>query len=210
MNYLVINFKTYLQGKEVLKLSKKIERVSKNIVVGVQDSDIYEVCKKTKLKVYAQHVDYFKTGRFTGYILPEAVKKDGAIGTFLNHSEHKLKFDVLKKTIKRCKYVGLKTMVFASNLKEAKKIEKLKPNFIIIEPPELVSGKRSVSKYKPELIKNIARNLKRDFLVGAGIHTKEDIRIAIKLGAKGVAISSAVAKARNPSKIIREFMSILR
>ena len=88
----VINLKTYQQGEKAVKIAKEIERVDRNIILGVQASDIYEISKSTKLKIYVQHVDYYEPGRNTGYILPEAVKKDGAIGTFLNHSEHKLSY----------------------------------------------------------------------------------------------------------------------
>ena len=205
---IVINFKTYKQGKQVLKLAKQIEKINKSIIIGVQASDIAKLTKKTKLKVFSQHVDYQKPGRQTGFILPEAVKADKAAGTFLNHSEHKLSFPVLKKTIKRCKQLKLKTLVFASNLKQAKKITKLKPDYIVIEPPELVAGKISVSKSKPKLIKNIAKNLKSKFLIGAGIHTKEDIKIAINLGACGIAISSAITKAKNPGKKLKNLLRL--
>ena len=203
---IVINFKTYKQGKSAIKLAKQLEKVSKNIIIGVQATDIYEITKATKLKVYSQHVDYEKKGRATGFILPEAIKKDNAVGSFLNHSEHKLSFNILKKTIKRCKQVGLKTLVFASSLSEAKKIKKLKPTYLVIEPPELVAGKISISKAKPELIKNIAKKLKCKFLVGAGIHTKEDVNIVLKLGASGIAVSSAITKVRNPAKKLRELI----
>jgi len=203
---IVINFKTYKQGKAAIKLAKQLEKVSKDVIIGVQASDIYEITKATKLRVYSQHVDYQKPGRFTGFILPEAIKKDKAVGSFLNHSEHKLSFDVLKKTIKRCKQVRLKTMVFASSVSEAIKIQRLKPTYLVIEPPELVGGKISVSQAKPELIKSIAKKLKCKFLVGAGIHTREDIKIAMKFGASGIAVSSAVCKARNPGKKLRELM----
>ncbi|MBI3622935.1 triosephosphate isomerase [Candidatus Pacearchaeota archaeon] len=203
---IIINFKTYKQGKAAISLAREIEKVDKNIIVGVQDSDIYEIKKKTKLSVFAQHVDYFKPGRHTGFIIPEAVKKDGAKGTFLNHSEHKLSFNVLKKTIERCKKVGLKTAIFAKNLNEAKRIEKLKPNYLIIEPPELVAGKISVSEAKPELIRKIKKEIKMKFLIGAGIHSKKDVRIAMKLGASGIAISSAITMARNPGKKLRELI----
>jgi triosephosphate isomerase len=203
---IVINFKTYQQGAKAVKIAKEIERVDRNIILGVQASDIYEISKKTELKIYAQHVDYYEPGRNTGYILPEAVKKDGAIGTFLNHSEHKLSYDILKKTVERCKNIGLKTLVFASNLKEAEKIQKLKPDYLAIEPPELVGGKKSVSKDKPELIKQIKNRIKMKFLVGAGIHTREDVIIACKFGASGIAISSAITKARNPEKKLKELI----
>lgn len=199
----IVNFKTYKQGKNVLKFAKRIEKADKNIIIGVQASDVEETAKKTKLKIYSQHVDYFEKGRNTGFILPEAVKLDGAEGTFLNHSEHKLKFDVIKKSIKRCKQVGLKTAVFASNLEEAKKIEKLHPSILIVEPPELVGGKISVSTAKPELIKKISKTLKMKFLVGAGIHNRKDVQIATKLGASGIAVSSSVMTSRNPEKVLK-------
>jgi len=200
---IIINFKTYKQGKKVVELAKKIEKVSKDIIIGVQANDIYEVAKATKLKVFSEHVDYFKPGKYTGYIIPEAIKKDKAVGSFLNHSEHKLKFDVLVKSIKRCKDVGLKTAVFAKDLKQAKKIEKLKPDFLIYEPPELVGGDVSVSDAKPEVISKIKKNLKCKFLVGAGIKTKEDVDVAMKLGASGIAVSSAVVKSKNPEGKLR-------
>jgi len=204
---IVINLKTYQQGEKSIKIAKEIEKVDKDIILGVQASDIYEIAKKTKLKIYAQHVDYFEPGKNTGYILPEAVKKDGAVGTFLNHSEHKLSYSILKKTINRCKKIGLKILIFASSLKEAESIQKLKPDYIAIEPPELVGGKKSVSSEKPELIKKIKSRIKMKFLVGAGIHTREDVLIASKLGAAGIAVSSAITKAKNPGNKLRELIN---
>lgn len=202
----VINFKTYKQGKDVLKFAKRIEKINRNIIVGLQASDIEEVAGKTKLKVYAQHVDYFKKGRNTGFIVPESVKADGAEGSFLNHSEHRLRFDILKTTIKRCRKIKLKTAVFASDVNEAKKIERLHPDLLIVEPPELVGGKISVSTAKPELIKEIVKKIRMKFLVGAGIHNREDVRVAMKLGASGIAVSSSVMTSKNPERILKELM----
>lgn len=202
---IVINFKTYKQGKAAIKLAKQLGKVDKNIIIGVQASDIYEIVKATKgkLRVYSQHVDYEKKGRATGFILPEAIKKDKAAGSFLNHSEHKLSFDVLKKTIKRCKQTGLKTIVFASSLREAIKIQRLNPNYLVYEPPELIGGEISVSKAKPDIIKSIKKKLKMKFLVGAGIHDSSDVKTAMKFGASGIAVSSAVMKAKEPGKKLR-------
>lgn len=202
----IVNFKTYKQGRQVLDFAKKIERVNKNIIVGLQASDIKEVSSKTKLVVYAQHVDDLQKGRNTGFIIPESIKADGAKGTFLNHSEHRLKLNVIKKTIQRCKKIKLKTAVFSSNLDEAKKIEKFHPDILIIEPPELVAGKISVSSAKPELIKKISKSIKKKFLVGAGIHSRKDVEIALKLGASGIAVSSSVMKVRNPEVELRRLL----
>ncbi|MFA5259372.1 MAG: triose-phosphate isomerase [Candidatus Pacearchaeota archaeon] len=205
---IVINLKTYQQGKSALKLAKIINKVDKNIIIGVQANDIYEIKKITKLKLYSQHVDYMMPGRNTGFILPESIKADGAIGTFLNHSEHRISFDIIKKTVTRCKKLNLKTIVFAKDIKEAKKIEKLKPDYIVLEPPELIAGKTSVSEAKPDLIKNIsaALNPKTKFLVGAGIHSNNDLKIAMKFGASGIALSSAITTAKNPEKALRQLL----
>ncbi|MEK6926114.1 MAG: triose-phosphate isomerase [Nanoarchaeota archaeon] len=203
---IIINFKTYLDGEAVIKLAKKIQKVSKDIIIGVQAIDIFSVAKTTKLKVFAEHVDPYERGRHTGFIVPEAVKKDRAKGTFLNHSEHKIPFKTLIKTVKICRKHKLKVGIFASNLKEARKIKKLKPDYLIIEPPELVAGDISVSKAKPGLIKNIAKKLKTPFIVGAGIKTSEDVKIAMSLGASGIAISSAITKSKNPEKTLRKLL----
>ena len=203
---IVINLKTYKQGNQLLKLVKTIESVDKDIIIGVQNTNIYKLSQKTKLKIFAQHVDPQIPGRNTGFILPESVKSNGAIGVFLNHSEHKLDYKTIKETIKHCKKIKLKIMLFANSLKQAKKLEKLKPDYVIYEPPELVAGKTSVSESKPDLIKKIKKSLKSKFLVGAGVHSYKDIEIATKLGAKGVILSSAVTTAKNPKKVLKELI----
>lgn len=202
----VVNFKTYKQGANVLKLAKDIEKVDKRIILGVQATDIYEVSKKVKNPIYSQHVDWQKPGRYTGFVLPEAVKIRGAKGVFLNHSEHRLPFSVLKKTMDRCNILKLKTLVFVEDLVQSQKIKKLNPDYLVIEPPELVAGKNSISKSKPELIEKISKKLGKDFLVGAGIKDNEDVKIAMKLGASGIAVSSAIINSKNPKKKLRELL----
>lgn len=202
----IINFKTYKNGEEVIKLAKLIKKINKNIILGLQPTDIYRIKKETNLQVYSQHVDPFEPGRNTGYILSEAIKAAGATGTFLNHSEHKLKFNILNKTIQRCKKLNLKTIVFAKDLKEAKKISKLKPTFIALEPPELIAGKISVSEAKPDLVKIVVKEVNSKILIGAGVNNKKDVQIAKKLGAKGILVSSAILKSNNPKKIIKELL----
>lgn len=203
---IVVNLKTYQHGAKTLKLCRKIESVDKNIVVGCSPLDVYRIAKETKLKVYCQHVDFMDEGRNSGFVLPEGVKENGGVGVFLNHSEHPLEFGVLKRSIARCKKLGLKTLVFAGDLKAALRIEKLGVDFVCIEPAELVGGKVSVSSAQPKLIENIGKKLKCKFLVGAGVHSSEDVAVAMKYGASGVALSSAVTTAKNPSKVLRELL----
>ena len=205
----VVNFKTYKQGEDVLKLAKKLEKVDKNLIVGVQACDVFEVASKTKLRVFCQHTDWQKVGRGTGFVLPEAVKADGAVGVFLNHSEHKLSWRILKRTVRRCREVGLEVLIFASSLREALKIKKLKPDYLCVEPPELVGLGISVSS-KPGYVSNIAKKLGCDFLVGAGIHSREDVVSALRDGAVGVAVSSGVVGARNPGRVLRTLLAVSR
>jgi triosephosphate isomerase len=203
---IVVNLKTYKSGEKVLNLCKIIEKVDSEIIVGVSPIDIYPVSHKTKLKVYSQHVDGLLPGRNTGWILPEAVKGVGAVGVFLNHSEHRLKLKEIEKTMEICRKLKLKTMVFAKNLRQAIKIEKFSPDYIIIEPAELIAGKVSVSEARPELIKKVGLKLKSKFLVGAGIHSKQDIEKAVEFGASGVAFSSVITTVNNPEKVLREML----
>jgi triosephosphate isomerase len=202
----VINFKTYNNGLKAVSLASKIEAIDSKIIIGVQPTEVYRIDKAVKNPVYCEHVDPIEPGRNTGFISAEAVKAAGAKGVFLNHSEHRLKLGVIKDTVKHCKKIELKVGLFAKDLKQALELKKLRPDFLMIEPPELVAGKISVSKAKPGLIENISKKLKYDFLVGAGIKTNEDLKIAMKLGAKGIAISSAITTAKNPTKVLKDLI----
>jgi len=204
----VVNFKTYKQGQAVLNLARVLGKVDKRVILGVQACDVAEIVGVVGNPVYVQHVDWQKPGRGTGFVLPEAVKADGAVGVFLNHSEHKISFGVLKKTVKRCREVGLRVLIFVSDLKEAKRVRKLRPDYLVVEPPELVGGSKSVSSVKG-YVANLKKKLGGDFLVGAGVKSREDVVSALKDGASGVAVSSGVVKARNPGKILRELIGYI-
>lgn len=202
----VINLKTYKSGKDVLKLCKIIEKIDKKIIVGVSPVDISEIVNKTKLTVYSQHVDPLTPGRNTGYIIPEAIKSRGATGVFLNHSEHPLDHETIEKSINRCKEIGLKTFVFARSKDECLVIEKLAPDYLCYEPPELVAGTISVSTAKPEVISDISNALKMKVLVGAGVKNNLDLRKSLELGSSGIALSSAITQAENPGKVLKELL----
>jgi triosephosphate isomerase len=163
------------------------------------------------LEIWVQSIDPIDYGAHTGGVLPEAVLEDGAIGTFLNHSEHKFsQFGELEKANKRAQEVGLKTLVFAGNLDELKKVVKLKPTFVSYEPPELVGSKTtSVAQAKPEVISQsveIAKKADLPLIVGAGIKSAEDVRKSIELGAVGVAVASDIVAAKDPEKEVLELV----
>jgi len=213
---LLINFKTYEQGigKNAIKLAKIAESFgNKNveIILAVQPSDIYPVSKAVSLPVYAQHIDPVEFGSHTGWILPEAVKEAGASGTLINHSEHMVSVKEIKKCVSRAKDVGLKTVVCAPNQRFAKALAEFGPDFIAVEPPELIGGDVSVSEAKPEVISDSVKavknvNSKIRVLCGAGVHNAEDVRKALQLGSSGVLIASAIVKSKNPGLVIENIL----
>lgn len=212
-----INFKTYKQGtgQTAFELAKACQKVAKRTSVQifplVQTTDIFNLANQG-LKVWAQHVDNINFGPHTGQILPQAVANAGAEGVLLNHSEHKLPVEVVKETLKRCQALGLKTLVCSDSLEEAKTIIKAKPDLIAYEPPEFIGSRTdSVSSTKPEVIKDFVNEIKKiPVLVGAGIHSRKDVRIALQLGAKGVLVATDVVLAEEPEKQLLELAGGLK
>lgn len=206
---LVVNCKNYQQGlgKAAVKLANELKKHKSVLpIICVQPTDISEV-KKTGITVFAQHVDANEPGAHTGNILPEAVKAAGAKGTLINHSENRLPHPIIAQTVKRCKALKLKTIVCAKDAKEAKKLAILNPDYIAVEPPELIGGNISVATAKPDLIKSSKKavgNVK--LLVGAGVKNAKDTQISLKLGAKGVLVASGVVKAKNIKSAIKDLV----
>src|SRR3989338_4262538 len=216
---IIINFKAYEEatGKRALSLAKSLEKEAKKhkipLIICPQFTNIKEISKAVKIPVYAQHADPLESGAYTGFISMKSLKEAGAKGILLNHSEHrskKLDLELLKRTISLAERLNLKTVVFARDIEEAKKIKKLNPRYLAIEPPELIGGKISVSEDKPELIKKSAKAIGKKLLVGAGIHKMEDVRVALELGASGVVVSSGIVKAKNPQKVLADLANGFR
>ncbi len=210
-----INFKVYPNsiGKNALKLAKICDNFSKQYkiktIICVNAIDLKEIAKKVKIDVFSQHMDSNELGKFTGSLPAELIKLAGAKGVLLNHSEKRLSFDVLKKSLIKAKKLRLRTIVCAKNDNEALRIAKLKPDYVAVEPPELIGGKISVSTARPELIKNSVTKISKycGVLVGAGVHEKKDLEIAIKFGAKGVLLASAITTAKNPANALKKLIN---
>ena len=218
---IVLNFKTYEEalGKRALKLARIADEIARkhkiSIVVAPQYLDIPVIVKSVKIPVFAQHVDDVTPGAHTGHVLPESVKNAGAMGTLLNHSERKVKIEQLKKSIERCKEIGLLTVVCVPSVGKAKVVAGFTPNFIAFEPPELIGSGKSVSRMKPKAVEKFAKIVRKISkttipLCGAGITTAEDVRIALELGVNGVLIASAFVKSSNPRKFLRDIANEIK
>jgi triosephosphate isomerase (TIM) len=212
-----LNYKAYEEssGDKALDLTKSIEEVAKSsqikIIPVVQSLDLKEIVANTSLEVWVQKVDPIDFGAHTGAIVPKEILEAGAKGTFLNHSENRIEdFEILKDTVKLCREIGLKTLVFAGNIEELKRNLDTNPDYISYEPPELVgSTDVSVSEAKPDVVAvaaNIAKDAGIPLIIGAGVKGAEDIRIGLKLGAAGFAIASSIVKSPDPKKELMELV----
>lgn len=216
---ILVNFKIYEEatGENAVKLAlihqKVAEETGVAIAVAVSAVDLKSVVEavRGKIQVFAQHIDPLNYGSGTGKIPPALVKKLGAFGTLLNHAENQVVDEALKKSIEMAKSSGLFTVVCANTPEKAKEIMAFGPDLVAMEPPELIGGDVSVSKANPAIIKRTVEFLgKGKVLVGAGVKTGEDVRIAVQLGASGVLLASGITKANDPYAVLRDLVAGLK
>ncbi|MBW2967210.1 triose-phosphate isomerase [Candidatus Woesearchaeota archaeon] len=217
MGIVIVNFKTYSQatGQRAVDLAKICEQVAKEmqtpVFIAVQNVDLFHVAQEVSIPVFAEHVDPVEYGAHTGSDLPEALIENGATGVIINHSEDKDELVDIEKAIKRCKDIGLRTVVCAPSAKSSEAIAAFSPDFVAVEPPELIGGDVSVSKAKPELITETVKLVHKvdervPVLCGAGIKDHEDVKIAMKLGCEGILVASGITKAKDPAAALKDLI----
>lgn len=214
----IVNFKTYPEaiGERALELAKIIEEVAVergvNAALAPQHVDINRISSQVKIPVIAQHVDPITPGRNTGWVTIESVKAAGAVGALINHSEHKIPLDQIEEVIKLARTAEFITIACVANVEEGRKVAKVGPDMVLIEPPELVGTGIPVSKAKPEVVKNSVKTIKRinaeiKVICGAGITAGEDVTKAIELGAEGVGLSSGLVRAKDQRAAMEDIVS---
>ena len=154
---IVLNVKTYSEatGDKAVEIGLLMDKISQetgaSMAIAVQATDITICSSRLKIPVFAEHIDPIKPGSHTGWTLPEAVKNAGAIGTLINHSEHRLKLADIDVCITRAKELGLDHIVCSNNVATSKAIAAFSPNFVAVEPPELIGGDISVTAAESNL-----------------------------------------------------------
>jgi len=211
-----LNFKAYKEsiGKNAIKIVKKIDRKFKKIeviaIINPADISLVASLKRKHVRLYTSISKYSETyGSFTGSIPLDYLKDLNFDGILLNHFENRIPFEEIKKIISYSKKIGLESMVCAKDLREAKKIDSLNPNYIAYEVPELIGTGKAISKYKAESLKKFVKLVKNIPICGAGISEPIDVKIARDLGTKGVLIASAFVKSKDKLKFLREIDKIL-
>ena len=209
---IAVNFKVYKNtfGNGVLELAKicrKVEEKTKvKIIPIVSAIDARMIKEKIGGEVWIQNSDEFFEGPVSGSISPLQAKAAGIDGTLLNHSECRKKPGTIKKMLAMWPSDFKVTMCLTS-LGQAKKWAKgVKVDYIAYEPKNLIGNKdKSVASEKPEVIKKMVDLFgKTPVLVGAGVHSPEDLKISLKLGAKGILISAYIVRDGNPEVKLME------
>jgi len=211
----IINCKNYeeISGEKIIKFVKTAEKISKKYKVKIAiapPQHLIGVVSNSSIPILAQHVDDSKIGSTTGFMIPELLKKSKVKGSLINHSEHRIDFKTISNLVTKLKDLKMISVLCVKDVAEARKYSKLNPDYIAIEPPELIGSGKAVSKERPELIEKAATAVKSSknktkLLCGAGIVSGEDVSKAIELGSKGILVASGIVKAKNWDKIMSEF-----
>jgi len=215
---IVLNVKTYAEAtwEKALDIAVLMDKISKetgsSMAIAVQATDITLCAEKVSMPVWAEHIDPIKPGSHTGWTLAEAVKAAGAVGTLINHSEHRLKLADIDLCVTRAKELNLDHIICSNNVATSKAVAAFAPNFLAVEPPELIGGDISVTTADPEIVsdsvkavKDVDKNVK--VLCSAGVKNGKDVSKAIELGADGVLLASGIVKAENKDSVIRDLAS---
>tara|TARA_B100000686_G_scaffold36831_1_gene38304 strand:+ start:335 stop:1009 length:675 start_codon:yes stop_codon:yes gene_type:complete len=210
---IIVNLKTYEEGygADGFELCKIMEEISiehnVNLAAAASAIDLIDYSDNLKIPIFAQHVDGINFGSNTGSILPEAVRYSGAVGTLVNHAECQMSWEEIEATIKRCREVGLSTVLCTADVEATKRGATLNPDMIAVEPPELIGGDISVSTAKPEVISESVEAVRSinsaiPVLCGAGVKTQSDVSKAISLGSQGILLASGVVKSPKPREVL--------
>jgi triosephosphate isomerase len=215
---IVLNLKTYLEGtgEGAVKIAQACMDVADgsgiDIAVAPQFCDIYRVSSQVDVPVYAQHLDSVGAGSFTGHAFAQCIKDAGAVGTLINHSEYRLTLAGIDASVSKAKETGLATIVCTNNVATSAAAAALGPDYVAVEPPELIGSGIPVSKADPQVVTGSVNAVTRvnpavKVLCGAGISKGEDLLAALELGSVGVLLASGIVKAKDPRVALEDLVS---
>ena len=217
----IVNFKNYTEvsGCNSLKLAQAAEYVANRskirIAVAPPAGSLTNIANTVSIPVFAQHLDHSELGSTTGFMVPEIAKSYGASGSLINHSEHRLPVQTIKHLVERLHNLKMVSVVCARTPAEVRKVAEFAPDYIAIEPPELIGSGIAVSKAKPSVITRSIDavndvNPNVSVICGAGIVSAEDVSAAIRLGSRGILVASGIVKAKNWKIKIEELADAMK
>ena len=214
---IVVNFKTYesASGQSAEDLAASMEKFTNRnfrMIAVVSAFDLHSIASNsTNLEVWSQHLDPVGKGSYTGWLEPESAIYRGAVGTIINHAEHKVSIKHVKELMEILPS-DFPICACAADVSEAIELAKLNPTFIAVEPPELIGGDISVTTADPSIVTDTVKAVKSvnsnvRVLCGAGVKNGSDVRKAIELGAEGVLLASGVTKAEDVNAVLDDLSS---
>ena len=217
---IIVNFKAYgeVERDGAFVLAKACESVSEETGVTISVCppavDLAYITRSVSIPVLSQNVDPHAAGSATGWVTPSMVKGCGAVGTLINHSEHKIPKNQIGECVELSKGVELVTVVCADNVQSAVQAAEFRPDFVAVEPPELIGGNISVTTANPAIIEDTVDAVKKvngaiAVLCGAGVKTGDDVKAALDLGTSGVLLASGVVKAKDPKAVLLDLVKHL-
>lgn len=179
--------------------------------------------RRRLLRILSQHVDVQPAGSTTGYMIPELLKAARVDGSIINHSEHRIGPGEIAATIKRLRDADMTSILCVRNVRELRRYTPLGPDYVAIEPPELIGSGRAVSTERPGIISSAARAVSESspagtaskattrtrpqLLCGAGVVSGADVARAVELGSAGILVASGIIK-RGPTQWRRAIMDL--
>tara|TARA_B100001142_G_scaffold50295_1_gene47571 strand:+ start:7796 stop:8473 length:678 start_codon:yes stop_codon:yes gene_type:complete len=213
---IVVNFKTYQEAhgvaaEELAVIMQDLETDARMVAV-VSAFDLSSVVKAApNLEVWTQHLDPINFGSNTGWLHPETAVCRGAKGTLINHAEHKVSIEHIAMLLDSVPE-NFTVCACAADIEEARALSALEPNYVAVEPPELIGGKISVTTADPEIVSGTAAAIREisenvGILCGAGVKNGDDVFAAINLGTSGVLLASGVTKVNDPRSALNDLIS---
>jgi triosephosphate isomerase len=212
----VVNFKTYetahgIAAEELARAMASIETDARMIAVVSAFDLSAVVAAAPDLEVWTQHLDPIAFGSNTGWLHPETAISRGASGTIINHAEHKVSLEHVAMILDSVPE-DFTVCACAADIEEARALTALQPNYVAVEPPELIGGDVSVTTADPEIVISTAAAISEinenvGILCGAGVKNGEDVAMAIQLGTSGVLLASGVTKVADPVSALADLVS---
>ena len=214
---LLLNLKAYPNafGAAAERIGRLLESRGREYGVAVaiapSAADLGRLAHALEIPVLAQHVDAGGPGARTGWLPAAAVKGAGGRGSLLNHSERRTPVEEVRAAIAALRESHLVSIVCAKDVLESRSFAALEPEYLAVEPPELIGGTISVSTARPEVVSQTVAAVQQVapgtlVLCGAGVHDREDVRRALELGSAGVLVASAVTRAPDPRLALDELL----
>ena len=218
---IVINFKVYPEsfGPAGLALAKLCDEVARksgaSLVICPPVSDLFCIQTELGIPVWGQAADPVEPGGRTGHVTLEMLSNVGAEGLLINHSERRLQIADIEWLTARARKMKLDSCICTNNTAVSRACAGLGPDFIAVEPPELIGGDISVTTADPEVVRTSVEAVRKvdsgvKVLCGAGVKSGKDVRKAIELGAQGVLLASGVVKAKDRKATLMDLISGLK